>query len=518
MLILYALLTPLFALVMLVIFKEIVSYWNLRFYKAQGIETHYIPFFGAQYLFRAINHSSDPLKNSKILAKQVSKNDRGIVAYNSLFGLEPILILANNDIISDFYRAEVENFSRRKIAPDGIQSKNGFFYNGGIHSLQSRTHFAEFFSYDNMLKMMIPVVKIFYRRFNAIRDTINPDNSSKWLEVEITSVLQKGFDDVINEIVFGDASLSNTPTIEGYNFSTFVEKFVHNLNSVAKNPLSWMTLGLSHKLRLLKYSRDAARMKDLIFSKILDIYRKRLQDGPKEAINLIDLMIAANQKAVLLDRKNEILTEEDIVENIIVFYLAGTDTSKSLAASSIYVLASTPELSESLFKSIKQDIFSGDLSTLRESSALQLDSSELLNRFIKESLRRYGPATWLFFRTAQRNVKIGGVKIKKGTDLTILSNGVHHLDNAFPDSLKFNVDRWLPENAKSIPKWMYAPFTLGKRNCLGQYFGEHLVKAILVIMLSLFKIKEAENFEPKWSAVFGLEMDSTKVRVKPRHN
>ena len=41
----------------------------------------------------------------------------------------------------------------------------------------------------------------------------------------------------------------------------------------------------------------------------------------------------------------------------------------------------------------------------------------------------------------------------------------------FPETTKFNPDRWLDKSAPKVDVFAYTPFSAGSRNCIGQHLA-----------------------------------------------
>ncbi|PRD17979.1 UNVERIFIED_CONTAM: Cyp4v2 [Trichonephila clavipes] len=58
-------------------------------------------------------------------------------------------------------------------------------------------------------------------------------------------------------------------------------------------------------------------------------------------------------------------------------------------------------------------------------------------------------------------------KIPEGTICIALPHVLHRDEDVFPNSEKFNPDRFLPENSLNRSPYAYIPFSAGPRNCIG---------------------------------------------------
>ena len=62
--------------------------------------------------------------------------------------------------------------------------------------------------------------------------------------------------------------------------------------------------------------------------------------------------------------------------------------------------------------------------------------------FFKEITRYYGPAVQIAPRVTTKDCYLGGVPLKKGTDVNVIPYANHYNDSFFKDPKSFNPERW----------------------------------------------------------------------------
>jgi hypothetical protein len=65
---------------------------------------------------------------------------------------------------------------------------------------------------------------------------------------------------------------------------------------------------------------------------------------------------------------------------------------------------------------------------------------------------------------------VGDVVIPEGSDLFIPLHFIHRNPIHWPDPLKFDPDRFLPEEIEKRPRYSFMPFSIPPRNCIGKIF------------------------------------------------
>ena len=64
---------------------------------------------------------------------------------------------------------------------------------------------------------------------------------------------------------------------------------------------------------------------------------------------------------------------------------------------------------------------------------------------------------------------------------------MHHHPKYWEEPEKFNPLRWTPEEVAKRHPYLYFPFLLGARNCIGQKFGMMEVKAVLAMIIRKYE-------------------------------
>ena len=74
-------------------------------------------------------------------------------------------------------------------------------------------------------------------------------------------------------------------------------------------------------------------------------------------------------------------------------------------------------------------------------------------------------------RLITRDIEVDGHLVKAGTLCTVGVYAMHRDPNLWDDPLRFDPDRFSPENAAGRDRWQYIPFSAGPRTCIGDHFA-----------------------------------------------
>lgn len=180
--------------------------------------------------------------------------------------------------------------------------------------------------------------------------------------------------------------------------------------------------------------------------------------------DMIQLLMQA-KKGKLSDNGSEHFhwTDDEIVAQCLIFFLAGFDTTSSTLSFASYELAVNPEIQDKL----RSEVSSMDQKL--NGQAINYDdlkSLKYLDRFIMEVLRKWSPGV----ATERVSVKDFSFELD-GKTITIPEKyavfftiyAFHHDPQNFPNPEKFDPDRFDEENINEQNMNAYVPFGIGNR-------------------------------------------------------
>ncbi|CAH1379745.1 unnamed protein product [Tenebrio molitor] len=194
------------------------------------------------------------------------------------------------------------------------------------------------------------------------------------------------------------------------------------------------------------------------------------------------------RKKIFLDRLIQLTdekgtwTDQELIDETKTLIVSGTDAITSTASFVLMMLGMHPEVQERVYKELCLVLEDGKTVTAED-----LPKLVYLERVIKETLRLLPPAT-IIGRHLTEDVSLNEHVLPKGCTAMIPIISIHKDENVWPDPLKFDPDRFLPEEVVKRHSYSYIPFSAGPRNCIGFNYGMMAVKTMLVEILKTYKV------------------------------
>ncbi|KAI9360255.1 cytochrome P450 [Pilaira anomala] len=203
-----------------------------------------------------------------------------------------------------------------------------------------------------------------------------------------------------------------------------------------------------------------------------DFQNDALEENEKD---ILTLMIES------VNRGEGYMSNEELRSNLLIFFIAGHDTTANALAFAIHYLAKYPEIQERAREealAILGDEPVDVLPTIEETKQMTY-----INQVIKETLRINGPLPILIPRIAQEDTDLSGTFIPKGTAVNVGLFNMHHSEKVWRDSKEFDPDRFA-ENRGENSNWL--PFGHGGRQCIGMNFSLAEQRVMLSMLLRKF--------------------------------
>ncbi|KAH6936621.1 hypothetical protein HPB50_020345 [Hyalomma asiaticum] len=258
------------------------------------------------------------------------------------------------------------------------------------------------------------------------------------------------------------------------------------LGAFAK-PLYWinMLLGVYVSIAMTKETATVIdlRKKNPEFRKpdvlqsILDAEYQ--EDGPD-----VDNGTLQNRKGNEKATKSRVLTKDEVLLSAAILFIAGYETTSTALSYVTYILAKHQDVQDRVRREVN-----GALSDTEDMDYDTLTRKlPYLTQVVSETLRLYPPILTFISRKAVNDFEYNGIPYKAGTCIMSPTIQIHRDARYWPDPLKFNPDRFSPENDGSFHRVAYQAFGVGPRNCIGMRMAQMSLYYTIARLIQRFQL------------------------------
>lgn len=226
--------------------------------------------------------------------------------------------------------------------------------------------------------------------------------------------------------------------------------------------------------------------------------------NPDAKRDLLSHLLAAHD-----DETQTRMSDKQLRDEVLTLFVAGHETTATSLAWALYYLSRDPMLYAQARTEV--DALEGKTPTRED-----LPRLGFLLRVFKESLRIM-PPVYISSRQAWTHTEIAGFEIPMATATIISPYALHHREDIWPDSKRFDPDRFLPEAEAKRHKFAWIPFAAGPRVCIGNHFALMEGQLVLARILQRVDLARAEDDEPAPQATLRPK-HGIRVRVSRRSN
>uniref|UniRef100_A0A8C6DSX8 unspecific monooxygenase n=1 Tax=Moschus moschiferus TaxID=68415 RepID=A0A8C6DSX8_MOSMO len=215
------------------------------------------------------------------------------------------------------------------------------------------------------------------------------------------------------------------------------------------------------------------------------IKESRLKDNQQPRVDFLQLMINSQNSKETDNHKA--LSDQELIAQSIIFIFGGYETTSNTLSFIMYELATHPDVQQKLQEEID--------ATFPNKAAPTYDvlaQMEYLDMVVYETLRMF-PIAGRLERVCKKDMKIHGVSIPKGTTATVPVSILHKDPELWPEPKEFRPERFSKKNKDSINPYVYLPFGIGPRSCIGMRFAIMNMKLAVVRVLQNFSFKPCKE-------------------------
>ena len=382
-------------------------------------------------------YASDPLG----FASKLVRDYGDFVLYRA--GLFSFYYINDADLIKEILKGSTTTFNKKsKFYQRFINiARNGLITSEGKHWNKQRRLLNPFFTQRSLKIIFSDIVKS--------NDQLNARWNENYLNGEPFDISQEIFRLALN--VVGRSLFGRELGDQQQKISAWTDVFLEYLIKIPLPIISELWFPSPINLRMKKALSELEE-----FCRV--IIQERREDTREHDDFLQELIDAKDEDS------NKQMSEQELIEEIISFLLAGHETTAHAITWTLYHLSQNPETLKKARAEIESVMKNGEI------SFEQLSEMPYINAIIKEVLR-LNPTVWVITRAASEDLTLGNATIKKGEMVLFSPYTLHRNPEYWQDPERFNPERFLSEEDKERHRFSYIPFGGGPRICIGNNFA-----------------------------------------------
>jgi len=191
--------------------------------------------------------------------------------------------------------------------------------------------------------------------------------------------------------------------------------------------------------------------------------------------------------------------------------VAGHETTASSLTWAWYLLALNPDVEARLHEEVDSVLEPGEVPPFD-----RLKDLPYTDLVLKEALRMYPPG-WLLTRRAVAEDHLGGFRIAPGTDVLVSPYVVHRHPSFWSDPEAFRPERFTGEEERARNRFIYFPFGLGPRRCIGEPMANFEMQVHLAATARRFRLVRDDDRPVEMEAAINLRpKGELRMRVENR--
>jgi cytochrome P450 len=241
---------------------------------------------------------------------------------------------------------------------------------------------------------------------------------------------------------------------------------------------SVMVLAILEKLTGISMLNSLYADIDVLEKFFVDVINSRkTKKNTDGKFDLVDVMLNAHDPS---------WTDNELVSNAFVMFVAGHETTATALTWLFYNMANNKQIQDKVVEEVKRALKGQPIS---QDSMKDLP---FVNNVIKENMRISPAVLMTGTRVADKDIEYEGKIIPKGVRVGVDIYAIHHSPEIWENPDEFNPDRF---DKPTLP-FSYMPFSLKSRACLGNQFSLVEQAVFFATFLQHFKVDSLCAFKP----------------------
>lgn len=426
--------------------------------------------------------------------------------------MKPLIMLKDVELIKQIGVKDFEHFLDHRI---GVDAEIEPIFGSNLSALKGqkwkdmRSTLSPAFT-SSKIRLMVPfMVEVGEQMVASLKKRMIEEGVNN-LIIDTKDLTTRYSCDVIATCAFGikvDSMVDKNNKFMSIGRMTSQFTFLQILKFLGYNSLPWLV----NKLKLKLFPEE---VDDFFRNIVLTTMRNREQNNIIRP-DMIHLLMEANKGKLSHDVKrdedagfatveeslvgkttvNKVWSENDLIGQAAVFFVAGFDTVGTVMTFLLYELAVNKEVQDKLFEEIMEidrNSKGFDYNTVQ--------SMKYLDMIVSEVLRKWPPAS-VIDRIVTKTYNLGRPNkeatedyiIKKGEGVWLPIWAIHHDPKYYENPHKFDPERFSDENRHKIKNNTYIPFGVGPRNCIGSRFALCEIKVMVYHLVKNMELLPCEK-------------------------
>ncbi len=202
------------------------------------------------------------------------------------------------------------------------------------------------------------------------------------------------------------------------------------------------------------------------------------------------------------------LSDREICDELVVFMLAGHDTTSTTLSYALWASGRDPVVQERVVDEVSE---LGDRG-LTPDDVRRLPYTV---QVVAEALRLCPPASAIG-RLVLQDIEVDGYRLEAGTFAVVAIYAMHRDPALWDNPSAFDPERFSPERSRDRSRWQYLPFGGGPRKCIGDHFAILEVTMALATIIRHVEVRSLDEHFPVETPFTAVAAAPIRARIRRR--